>query len=120
MKDRFTAGALAGFLAGFAAWLGEEAVVYILKFGETAFVHFGALVIFLHGPETTKEYIVGLLMHLTLSTINGGVFAYFLASTSRAFDLVKGVLYSVFLTWYPRVKVLIDYNFNIERTRTYR
>ena len=38
-------------------------------------------------------------MHLTLSTIGGGVFAYFLASTSHAFDLIKGVLYSVFLTW---------------------
>ena len=99
MKDRFTAGALAGFLAGLTAWLCEEAVVRILKFGETAFVYFGALVIFLHAPETNAEYAVGLLMHLTLSTIGGGVFAYFLTWTSRAFDLIKGVLYSVFLTW---------------------
>lgn len=99
MKDKLTAGLVAGFLAGIAGVVFEIIVVNLFHFGQPAFLRFAGGMLYTHAPVGLAEQVVATLMHLLFSAYLGGAFAYLLDFTSEMYELVKGVVWALFVTW---------------------
>lgn len=99
LKDRLTAGLLAGFLSGIAGILFELFLAGLLGLGELSFLNFSGGMLFFHTPRNPAEQFVATLVHLLFSAFVGGAFAYFLVLTSHRNDLLKGAIFDIAVTW---------------------
>lgn len=99
MKDRFTAGLIAGFLAGGVGIIFELILVGVFRFGNLSFLRFAGIMLYLHAPENLTEQIVAALVALLFSSYLGVAFAYFLDLVSDRNYLLKGAVFGLFIAW---------------------
>jgi uncharacterized membrane protein YagU involved in acid resistance len=99
MKDKFIAGLIAGFLAGIVSIGFELLLVGLFHFGQPSFLRFSGMMLFTHAPQGLLEQLVATFVHLLFSAYMGSLFAYFLVLVSECYDVVKGAVWGLFITW---------------------
>lgn len=99
MSDRFTAGLIAGFLAGIVGFIFELILVGLFHFGDLAFLRFAGVMIYFHAPQNLAEQIVAALVAFLFSSYLGVAYAYFLVAVSDRNDLLKGVVWGLVISF---------------------
>lgn len=95
MRDKYTAGLLAGFLAGAVCLTLQCILSGVFHLGRCPQKEFAGLVMLMHVPSTPAENALAVGVHLIFCAFMGGIFAYFLELVSSRYDLIKGILFGL-------------------------
>lgn len=98
MRDKFTAGILAGFLAGAICLTFECTLSGVFRLGQCPQIEFAGMVLLLHAPSTLAENAAAFASHLVFCAFMGGIFACFLDLVSSRYHLVKGALFGLVIS----------------------
>ncbi|WP_066633538.1 DUF6789 family protein [Desulfolucanica intricata] len=98
MKDRFTAGALAG-IAGAVIQDLYSFIIESQGIANRSFSDFGRIMVMLKPYGGTLASIVGFISHITVGILFGILFAYIILKTSDKYYLTKGFIYGLAL-WF--------------------
>lgn len=96
MKDRFIAGAGAGFIGAIIQQI-YGFIVKSLGFTDYAFHDFGQAFIVSSPSSGFLSDLVGILSQLSNGLIVGIVFAYIISLTSSKYYIIKGLIYGTVL-----------------------
>ncbi len=105
MKDRVTAGFLAGVTAGIAMNI-INYISYFLDFTNELFLQWAAVMIYGRLSETLPELIFAQFGQLVFSGLVGIVFAYMMLKLTSKNYLLKGWIYAVLL-WFALYAITI-------------
>jgi hypothetical protein len=97
--DRFIAGWLAGIAGGILMNIWSFVSYHLLQFSQHRFIDWSGVMLYGEIPNSTAEILVALIMQLIFAGFTGALFAILLPLVSGRHHLLKGVIYSLTVTF---------------------
>jgi len=108
LKDRFTRGFIAGFVAGSAMSVFSWLSYHVLDWTELRYLDWAAVVLYGRKPITLDEVLFAQLGHLFFAGLVGVGFAFLIPRVTSMNFLLKSLVYSTFI-WFMLYSVAIAY-----------